>query len=179
MTIQDHVEEVNFAVSDIGNSDIYIGHDWLKRHNPTIDWNKSRILMNRCPHRLQVISDIEQLTKDETQHRFYPRPQRRTSIFRRWRSIIHFDVNGYLENNRQYDYVLKYDPTKSKRKAGPEHRTEAISDYEDLFNQEGFQQTPRMTTMDHAIDLTPGFKPVDCKTYNLSPQEQEKTQGVY
>jgi len=22
--------------------------------------------------------------------------------------------------------------------------------------------------------LTPGFKPVDCKTYNLSPQEQEK-----
>jgi len=42
------------------------------------------------------------------------------------------------------------------------------------FHQEGFQQTPRMTTMGHAIDLTPGFKPVDCKTYNLSPQEQEK-----
>jgi hypothetical protein len=34
MTIQDHIEEVNFAVSDIGNSDVYIGHDWLKQHNP-------------------------------------------------------------------------------------------------------------------------------------------------
>jgi len=34
MTIQDHVEEINFAVSDIGSSDVYIGHDWLKRHNP-------------------------------------------------------------------------------------------------------------------------------------------------
>jgi len=41
MTIQDHIEKIKFAVSDIGNSDVYIGHDWLKQHNSTVDWINS------------------------------------------------------------------------------------------------------------------------------------------
>jgi hypothetical protein len=35
----------------------------------------------------------------------------------------------------------------------------------------------RQRPWDHAIDLTPGFKPVNCKTYPLSPQEQEHLKG--
>jgi len=33
-----------------------------------------------------------------------------------------------------------------------------------------------MKTLDHAIELTPGFKPTDCKTYPLSQQEQKDLQ---
>jgi hypothetical protein len=49
MVIQDHEEEITFAVSDIGSTDVYIGHEWLKRHNPNIAWEKPRVFMNRCP----------------------------------------------------------------------------------------------------------------------------------
>jgi hypothetical protein len=64
MTFQDHIEEVNFAVSDIGNSDVYIGHDWLKQHNPTVNWTNSRILMSQCPHTCHFISDVD-INEDE------------------------------------------------------------------------------------------------------------------
>ena len=37
MVIQDHVEKINFAVTGLGSKTAFIGHDWLKRHNPTIN----------------------------------------------------------------------------------------------------------------------------------------------
>jgi hypothetical protein len=36
MIIQDHVERIQFAVSNIGESDVFIGHEWLKKHNPEV-----------------------------------------------------------------------------------------------------------------------------------------------
>ena len=37
MIIQDHEEEITFAISDLGSANVYIGHEWLERHNPDID----------------------------------------------------------------------------------------------------------------------------------------------
>ncbi|EGN98159.1 hypothetical protein SERLA73DRAFT_74389 [Serpula lacrymans var. lacrymans S7.3] len=28
---------------------MFLGHEWLKKHNPTIDWNMSKLDFNRCP----------------------------------------------------------------------------------------------------------------------------------
>jgi hypothetical protein len=46
LIVQDHEEEITFAVSNLGKADIFLGHEWLKHHNPTIDWSKSRIPMD-------------------------------------------------------------------------------------------------------------------------------------
>jgi len=45
----DHRERVMFLVTDTGNHDILLGMDWLKAHNPNIDWANNRIHMDRCP----------------------------------------------------------------------------------------------------------------------------------
>jgi hypothetical protein len=87
--------------------------------------------------------------------------------------LFTFDINGYLENNRtNYDYVLKYDPTKSKTKNWTDILPKQYHNYEDLFTKKDFDKLPEQRPWDHAINLTPGFKPVNCKTYNLLPQEQ-------
>ena len=39
----DHKERVLFLVTDTGNHDILLGTDWLKVHNPNIDWAKNQI----------------------------------------------------------------------------------------------------------------------------------------
>ncbi len=44
-----HYEVFKFGVSALGKLDIYLGHDWLKYHNPTIDWQKGSLLMKNCP----------------------------------------------------------------------------------------------------------------------------------
>jgi len=38
-----------FLVTDTGNYDILLGTDWLRAHNPNIDWTKNTIHMDRCP----------------------------------------------------------------------------------------------------------------------------------
>jgi len=44
-----HRERIMFLVTDTGNYDILLGTDWLKVHNPNIDWAKNVIHMDRCP----------------------------------------------------------------------------------------------------------------------------------
>jgi len=44
-----HRERVMFLVTDTGNYDILLGTDWLRAHNPNIDWTKNTIHMDRYP----------------------------------------------------------------------------------------------------------------------------------
>ncbi len=37
MTIGEHRERINLAVMNLGKKDIYLRHDWLKRHNPSVN----------------------------------------------------------------------------------------------------------------------------------------------
>jgi hypothetical protein len=38
LTINGHDERITLAVADLGDTDIYLGHDWLVKHNPDINW---------------------------------------------------------------------------------------------------------------------------------------------
>ena len=49
MTVGDHTECVRAAVASIGHDDLIIGVDWLRYHNPSIDWTRGRLEFDRCP----------------------------------------------------------------------------------------------------------------------------------
>ena len=49
VNIGGHEEVMDLGVSNLGKSDIFLGHDWLQHHNPNIDWRKKIIQFNRCP----------------------------------------------------------------------------------------------------------------------------------
>ena len=49
MAIGDHREKVVFVVTDIGEEDAIIGLDWLREHNPEIDWERGSLRLSRCP----------------------------------------------------------------------------------------------------------------------------------
>jgi len=36
------------AVSGLGKQSLILGYDWLKNHNPRIDWEKEEVEMTRC-----------------------------------------------------------------------------------------------------------------------------------
>ncbi len=48
MTIKGHTERIDLAVTNLGRQDIYLGHDWLKHHNPSVNWKTQSILFGRC-----------------------------------------------------------------------------------------------------------------------------------
>ena len=43
LSVGDHMEQLEFAVADLGTHDLFIGHEWLKLHNPNINWKTSEI----------------------------------------------------------------------------------------------------------------------------------------
>ena len=43
LSVGDHTEQLEFAVADLGTHDLFIGHEWLKLHNPNINWKTSEI----------------------------------------------------------------------------------------------------------------------------------------
>ena len=48
---QRHRETTELLVTNIGEHDILLGTDWLKAHNPNIDWSTNQMTLNRCPPR--------------------------------------------------------------------------------------------------------------------------------
>jgi len=48
-----HSKRMLLAVSGLGKQSLILGYDWLKDHNPRIDWEKGEVEMTRCPLRCE------------------------------------------------------------------------------------------------------------------------------
>jgi len=44
-----HSERMLLAVSGLGKQSLILGYDWVKDHNPRIDWEKGEVEITRCP----------------------------------------------------------------------------------------------------------------------------------
>jgi len=44
-----HWENIEVAITNTGRHKILLGTDWLKAHNPSIDWSTNRLRFDRCP----------------------------------------------------------------------------------------------------------------------------------
>ena len=38
--INKHKEQINAAVTDLNGTNMFLGYDWLVKHNPEVDWSK-------------------------------------------------------------------------------------------------------------------------------------------
>ena len=43
-----HRELIDLPVVNLGKHEIFLGFDWLKLHNPLIDWQKKTLLFAHC-----------------------------------------------------------------------------------------------------------------------------------
>jgi len=48
-----HSERMLLAVSGLGKQSLILGYNWLKDHNPKIDWEKEEVEMTHCPLRCE------------------------------------------------------------------------------------------------------------------------------
>jgi len=44
-----HSERILLAISRLGKQSLILGYNWLKNHNPKIDWEKGEVEMTYCP----------------------------------------------------------------------------------------------------------------------------------
>ena len=46
---RNHSEWTLFTVTGLGKQKLILGHSWLQKHNPEIDWVTGEVKMSRCP----------------------------------------------------------------------------------------------------------------------------------
>lgn len=57
MIFNSHREIIRLAVTSLASSNIFLGHDWLSKHNPEIDWKLGTICFTRCPPSCTFLKD--------------------------------------------------------------------------------------------------------------------------
>jgi hypothetical protein len=48
---RNHSEKAFFTVTNLGKQNVIMGHSWLQKHNPDIDWVTGDVKMSRCSGR--------------------------------------------------------------------------------------------------------------------------------
>jgi len=43
-----HIKQIDAVVSEIKETDLFLGYDWLVEHNPEVDWKERVIRFTRC-----------------------------------------------------------------------------------------------------------------------------------
>ncbi|KIM57895.1 hypothetical protein SCLCIDRAFT_95692, partial [Scleroderma citrinum Foug A] len=49
VSVGKHAEKLWCAVTCLGKVPLILDHDWLKKHNPNIDWTTGDVKLSRCP----------------------------------------------------------------------------------------------------------------------------------
>jgi hypothetical protein len=123
------------------------------------------LLFDQCPDECGYISSLNDLDGD-------PEVETSTTIpLAEGDKLYAFYIEGYLKI-RTHATDLAIEAGKNKKvktfeKTVPKH----YHGYKDVFDKKDFDQLPDRRSWDHAIEITTGFEPVDCKIYPLNPQE--------
>ena len=52
-----HREELHAKVTNLRKNSLILGYMWLKKHNPSIDWEKGMVKFNWCPRSCLMLQD--------------------------------------------------------------------------------------------------------------------------
>ena len=63
LAINDHYKYIDLTITELGDTDLFLEHDWLKIHNLSIDWVNVILSFNRCleTYRYQDSSELDKL----------------------------------------------------------------------------------------------------------------------
>ena len=164
LSVRDHMEQLEFAVADLGTHNLFIGHEWLKLHNPNIDWKTSEIKFDQCPKECGYIEDLWDPEADEEDEQVKLEPGDK---------LYALDIDTHLRKmNIATELAVKAAEGKAKKMLEemlPLHYLE----YREVFEKKDFDTLPERRPWDHVIEMTPDFKPTDCKVYPLTGDEQK------
>ena len=168
LDIKGHQERISLMVTNIRSHTIFLGHEWLQRHNPAIDWEERKVEFIRCPK--DCGKELEPIVgKEERLYYFHA-----DSWFKRleeeevWINYV-TGTKGNISTN-----IAAAAEAKKKHKDWQEVIPPCYHQFERVFTKDEFGELPQRRPWDHAIELTPDFKPVDTKIYGLNLDEQRE-----
>lgn len=181
-----HKEKATFYITDLGNKTVILGHTWLTRHNPEIDWRTGEITFTYCPfscgHDFQARQSAKaKQHKHEKKYKAFHIAY--CSLTANFYKI--FDGSEPKEWDMHNDYKsinatsistqIAFDKAK-EAKSWQEYIPKHFWNWSTVFTKQGFDELPSSRPWDHAIELIPNVVPKSInKAYPLSRNEQKAT----
>ena len=160
LVIGEHSERLVLAVTKLSTHSIFLEFDWLKEHNPIIDWKQQKIeftcVDGHFPGLIPVEDEEEEIGHDKDEER-----------------LFQVDINSYIRANTATELAIKKDKEKYLKtfeNVVPDH----YHKFKDVFDKENFDELPPKRLWDHTVELLPGDHIVDCKTYNFMLDEKKE-----
>ena len=144
-----HREELRAKVTNLGKNSLILSYTWLKKHNPSIDWEKGTVKFHRCPHSCLMLQDRAQ----------------------RLASLDEEDEREALEWIHQAKVEA---PAKKPVRTPEELVPPCYHSYLDIFLEKAASRFPLRKPWDHAINLKDSFKLKKGRLIPLSPEEQKE-----
>ncbi len=163
LKIGDHAEQIDLAVTELGNQQIFLGHDWLARHNLLVNWKTRKLIFARCQcHKTPFV-----LPDADPNDKWDKELEEGETIL-----AIDFTQAILICAHHANDLAAKANAEK-KMKTFEEMVPNWCRDFNDLFDKDNFDELPEPKMWDHAIELTPNASTnLDCKVYPLNHNEQ-------
>ena len=195
MRIADHVQHIEFRITNTGSSNVILGLGWLRHHNPLVDWKLGQVFFTRCPLECGVISPnppVPPLNCSSSSDasatdvhsircsREYPCPTD-NEIEAEWWEILCRKLHGDGESMLCVDLNARVvrDPTDPRvldhlrqAKESATGLDKYLKEFASVFAKAEFDQLPPKRPWDHANELKPDAKPISSKIYPLSRLEQ-------
>ncbi len=162
--IGDHTEQIDLIVTDLKDHDIFLGYDWLARHNLLINWKTEKITFGRCSchHMLIALPDADPSDKWDEELE-----EGDTILVISFEEEIQVRAMQHIAN----DLAAKANAEK-KVKMFKEMVPDWCRDFKDLFDKDNFNELSKPKPWDHAIELIPNANTnLDCKVYLLNCTE--------
>ena len=164
MIIGDHQELIQLSVTNLSNHDLFLGYDWLQKHNPSIDWKDSSISLQNCRQwcrKVYVPKEPEEIEDEDIEEEAIEEGEK--VLF----------INLEEEAWRREELNIR-----SRSESVEESKEKIPKEYQDfndqVFNKAVFEKLPDQSKWDHTIKLIPNTTLKDCKIYPLNIKEQEE-----
>jgi Reverse transcriptase (RNA-dependent DNA polymerase)/Aspartyl protease len=178
-----HQERSEFYVTTVGTHDIILGTDWLKAHNPELDWSRSRIAFTRCPPSCSQSTQPLIIQQPASNHptvfisNIEPDPLPVSSIVHQQRAAhLFFIHHELLKYNKPVTIHAKTTHSTTLRNEMQPNPTllqipAQFQQYKKVFSEQASHRLPQHQPWDHAIDLKPNATLKKCGIYRLTPAE--------
>jgi hypothetical protein len=158
LTINGHDERITLVVADLGDTNIYSGHDWLVKHNPNINWRTGEI---KFPSP-DLGSDPDERGSQETN-------------LQSDEVIIGVDYTEALHIRSKSTKSTQLAMANREKRKPTQSLPDYLSAFSSVFEEKEFDKLPPHRPWDHAIELSPGKEyKLNCKIYPLLYLEKSK-----
>ena len=166
--VQGHVSKGWFHVVNLNRKSMIIGMEWLRRHNPVIDWIKGTIEYPRCPPHCAAAKSLRAKELAECS----------------LNEIAEIPVSFLNQELSPQINIFENPSTRIAREALANKKVVTLedikkgpyADFVDVFSEAGYQELPPHRPWDHAIELVPDWESRRWKAriYPLPPDHREE-----